>query len=60
MQTSATLPGNAVAPSKHCDKEKPAHAALCIELDILLRFQLFDDIAALPDLDTFGPAPQHI
>jgi hypothetical protein len=47
-----------VAPSKHCDKEKPASCrAVHRALDILLRFQLDDDIAALPDLDTFGPAP---
>jgi hypothetical protein len=40
-----------VAPSQHCDKEKPASCrAVHRALDILLRFQLSDDIAALPDL----------
>jgi hypothetical protein len=53
MQTYATLPGNARCPSQHCDKEKPASCrAVHRALDILLRFQLDDDIAALPDLDT--------
>jgi hypothetical protein len=47
MQTSATLPGDALAPSKHCHKEKPASCrAVHRALDILLRFQLDDDIAA--------------
>ena len=50
-----------IAPSQHCDKEKPASCrSVHRALDTLLRFQLDDDIATLPDLDTFGPAPTHL